>query len=240
MPTQTPPPIGPPPTLTQLGEATTGLQIARLGLRAVGLARRPQGNGDPVWVFPGFGAGDPSTLALRRYLLSRGYDARGWGLGRNTGDAHVLTERALERLAAFAAADGRRVHLLGWSLGGLIAREAARERPDLVTQVVTFGTPVVGGPRHTSLARWYDEGRIAEIERTIAVRDTVPIRVPLTAIHSRRDGVVHWRACLDTVTEGAENLEVGSTHLGMGIDPDVWEIVLDRLAAHPSPTIDRV
>ena len=222
---------GPPPALVTLGEAASALEFARLGRRAIALARRPRGAGEPVRVFPGFGTGDASTIALRRYLRGRGYDTRGWGLGRNDGDVPRLTAAASDRVAASAEAAGEPVHLVGWSLGGVVAREVARARPDVVAQVVTFGTPVVGGPRHTSLARLYGPERIAQIEALVADVERTPIRVPVTAIHSRRDGIVSWRACVDTVTPGVENVEVGSTHIGMGVDPDIWEIVLDRLAA---------
>ncbi len=214
-----------------LGEAAGPLEMTRLGRRALMLARQPRGHGEPVRLFPGFRAGDASTAALRRYLSGLGYDARGWGLGRNTGRVPALLGRATAAAARDAAASGQRLHLIGWSLGGVIARELARDRPDLVAQVITFGSPIVGGPRYTALAHMFGPERIAAIEAGIRDRSATPITVPVTAIHSRRDGIAGWTACIDDLTPGAENLEVRSTHIGMGIDPDVWEIIAQRLAA---------
>jgi hypothetical protein len=216
---------------TLLGEAASPLEMTRLGRRAIALARQPRGRGEPVRLFPGFSAGDASTAALRRYLARMGYDARGWGLGRNTGDVPALLRLATAAAVRDAETSGQRLHLIGWSLGGVIAREVARDRPDLVAQVITFGSPIVGGPRYTALAYLYPPERIAAIEAGIRHRVARPIRVPVTAIHSRRDGIVGWQACIDDVTPGAENVEVRSTHIGMGIDPDVWEIIVQRLAA---------
>ncbi len=222
---------GRPDPRTVLGEATWPLEWARLGRRGRVLAGQPRGHDEPVRVLPGLSASDASTAALRRYLRRLGYDARGWELGRNTGDVPRLAAAELAIVADDAARRGQRVHLVGWSLGGVIAREIARERPDLVAQVITFGSPVVGGPRHTSLARMFPPEQVQEIERRIAERNATPITVPITAIHSRRDGVVGWQACVDSDSPQADNLEVRSTHLGMGIDPDVWRIVAQRLAA---------
>ncbi|MCW2836845.1 MAG: hypothetical protein JWQ15_959 [Marmoricola sp.] len=110
---------------------------------------------------------------------------------------------------------GSPVSLVGWSLGGVIAREVARRRPEAVRRVVTYGTPVVGGPRSTAVARAYgpeastDAGAVAD-----RLDAESPIRVPLTVVFSRRDGIVTWEACLD---------------------PDVWRIVADRLALTDVP-----
>ncbi len=224
-------PLRAPARRTLLGEAASALEMTRLGRRAITLARQPRGRGEPVRLFPGFSAGDASTAALRGYLGRLGYDARGWGLGRNTGDVPALLERATAAVAHDAQDLGQRLHLIGWSLGGVIAREVARDRPDLVEQVITFGSPIVGGPRYTALAHLYAAERIAAIEAGIRDRSATPIGVPVTAIHSRRDGIVGWRACIDHVTPGVENVEVRSTHIGMGIDPDVWEIIAQRLPA---------
>jgi len=220
-----------PTRLTLLGEAASPLQMTRLGRRALTLARQPRGHGEPVRLFPGFSAGEASMAALRGYLARLGYDARGWGLGRNTGEVPELVRRATAAAERDAAACGRALHLIGWSLGGVIAREVARDRPDLVAQVITFGSPIVGGPRYTALAHMYSPERMAVIEAGIRDRSATPIRVPVTAIHSRRDGIVGWQACIDDVTPGAHNVEVRSTHIGMGIDPDVWETIARRLRA---------
>jgi pimeloyl-ACP methyl ester carboxylesterase len=227
-----PPPIRPPGPRAMLGEALAWLEAPRLLWQAPQLARLARGDGGAVLVLPGFGAGDGSTALLRAYLTWLGYDARGWGMGINRGQVPKLVPRVVELLAATRAETRRRVRLVGWSLGGVLAREAARERPRLVERVVTFGTPVVGGPKYTAAAgryrqRGYD---LDAIERAAAARDAVPLRVPVTAIYSRGDGVVAWQACLDPRNRAVEHIEVGGTHVGLGFNPDVLRIVAERLA----------
>ena len=156
---------GRPDPLTVLGEAGWPLEWARLGRRGRTLAAQPRGHGEPVRVLPGLSASDASTTALRRYLRRLGYDARGWEQGRNTGEVPRLALATSVLVANDAGRTGERVHLVGWSLGGVIAREIARERPDLVAQVITFGSPVVGGPRFTSLARMFPREQVHEIEQ---------------------------------------------------------------------------
>lgn len=168
---------------------------------------------------------------LRRFLLRRGVDAHHWGLGANRGNPEVDVPRMVERLESEWCAHSAPVALVGWSLGGVIAREVARERPDLVSQVITYGTPIVGGPRHTITAGTYPPEEIERIDQLVQARDAaLPIRSPLTVIFSKRDGIVDWRACIDRVSPDVEHFEARSPHLGMGIDPDVWRLVLARLA----------
>jgi pimeloyl-ACP methyl ester carboxylesterase len=201
----------------------------RRRLHRAELDAAPRGDGRTVLVLPGMGVGDLSTFRLRRYLLRRGFDARGWGLGRHRPDVPATLGRLLPWLEELAAERGRPVSLVGWSLGGVVARELGRLRPDLVARIVTLGSPVVGGLRHTAIAGFYriqgwDLDDVAErVERA----SRVPLRVPVTAIWSRRDGIVAWQACVDA---GAENLEVGSVHWGLGLDPDVLIAVAASLA----------
>jgi dienelactone hydrolase len=129
----------------------------------------------------------------------------------------------------------RPVDLVGWSLGGTIARETARLVPQAVGQVVTYGTPVVGGPTHTLGASAYGRAECERISALIRQLDAEsPIAVPMTAIFTRRDSVVSWGACIDHSSPVVHHVEVGSTHFSMGIDPDVWRVVAERLAASPS------
>jgi pimeloyl-ACP methyl ester carboxylesterase len=220
-----------PPWWLLAAEAGSALEAARL----VGATRRlramPRGDGRVVIDIPGWRAPEVSGLPVRRYLSWLGYDARGWGLGTNTGDPARDARLLLETVTELAAESGRSVSLVGWSLGGVIAREVARQRPDLVHRVITYGTPVVGGPSYTAVAGAYTHEARQHATRVTARLDADrPIRVPLTVIYSRRDGIVSWRACLDRVSPHVEHVEVRSTHLGMGIDPDVWAVVAQRLA----------
>lgn len=168
---------------------------------------------------------------LRAYLRRLGHDARPWGLGTNEGEPEADAERLAEVVAQTAAHSGRPVALVGWSLGGTVAREAARIAPHHVRRVVTYGTPAVGGPTHTLGARAWGPDETRRIAALLAeLDDTTPITVPITAIFTRGDRVVDWRACLDHHSPDVDHVEVDSTHLGMGIDPDVWLAVASALA----------
>jgi pimeloyl-ACP methyl ester carboxylesterase len=209
------------------------LRRFRKDLRAE-LATAPRGDGEPVLVLPGMGVGDISTLPIRRYLRRQGLDARGWELGRNSPDAEATLRRLLPRLTTFVAEARQPVALVGWSLGGVVARELARLRPDLVRCLVTLGSPVAGGFRHTAIAGLFriQGWNLEEIERLVAEANRTPIRVPVTAIWSRRDGIVAWPAAVDSTTPGAVNLEATSCHWALGLDPEV-------LAALPAALLRR-
>ncbi|HME60954.1 MAG TPA: alpha/beta hydrolase, partial [Candidatus Binatia bacterium] len=165
------------------------LELPRLLFRFPELARQPRGNGQPVLILPGYGSGDVSTAFLKGYLRLLGYRARGWGLGRNNGNAAELLPRILKRVASLSRRSNCKVHLIGWSFGGYLARELARERGDLIGQVVTLGTPVVGGPKYTVFAKRF-QSRGMDVEAmadAIEIRNKVSICTPVIAIYSRRD-----------------------------------------------------
>jgi hypothetical protein len=221
-----------PPRSGLLREARGLLELPRLLLRAGTLARQPRGRGAPVLVLPGYGAGDISTVLLQSYLRLLGYRVRGLGRRKNPDDVPEQLARVLKRLLSFSRKGRQKVRIVGWSLGGYLAREAARERPDLVRQVITLGTPVVGGPKYTVIAhslrrRGID---IDAIEAQIQMRNRVSLTTPVTAIYSRLDCVVAWEACIDRDCSNVEHVEVGTTHLGLGFSPEVYRIIADRLA----------
>lgn len=224
-------PIRPPSRRAVLREGLTAVEPALLALNGWKLARQPKGDRRAVLVLPGFGASDTSTIPLRRYLRSIGYDARGWALGQNTGDVAAYVRVMLDRVARIAGEQQRPVPLVGWSLGGVVAREVAREHPQVVEQVITLGSPVVGGPKYTRVGDTYRARGIDldEIETAIAAREARPITVPITAIYSKHDGVVAWRACIDHLSPHVEHVEVNTTHLGLGIHHDVYVEVARRL-----------
>jgi pimeloyl-ACP methyl ester carboxylesterase len=231
-------PAGPAPELDaptpagMTGELRTAVQVARLAAARRRLRRAPRGDGSPVVLVPGWKAPEASMAPLRTYLRSRGYDARHWGFGINRGQPERDAERMAQRLADVTAETGRPVALVGWSLGGVIAREAAREVPGFVEQVITYGTPTIGGPTYTIGARSFGRRESARITALLEQSDRDrPIQVPVTAIFTRRDRVVTWGACIDRASPQVHHLEVGSTHLGMGIDPDVWVAIAERLHA---------
>ena len=219
-----------PPPLSRLGwEALTGLELGRLAVQSPRLARAPRGSA-PVLVLPGFGADDFSTVPLRSFLRRLGHEVEGWALGRNGGDVQALLPRVAERARVLSERREEPVHLIGQSLGGVLARELARDEPARVAQVITLGTPVVGGPSYTRVGRAYDAAQQARITAAVRRRNRIPIGVPLTAVYSRRDGIVAWQACIDHDNPQVEHIEVSSSHFGMGIDPSVWLLSAKLLA----------
>jgi pimeloyl-ACP methyl ester carboxylesterase len=207
----------------------------RLMARAGAVARQPRGGGRPVMVIPGFSANDASTIPLRSYLSGLGYECRGWGLGVNSGDLQTQVPQTIERIGDWYRERSEPISLVGWSLGGVVARETTRTRPDLVARVITFGTPL-WGPRHTTTST-AQSAQLDDYERRILARNRQRILRPVTAIYSRNDGIVHWRACVDPDPDTV-NIEVTSSHIGLGIDPDVWCIVASTLGASGASSID--
>ena len=217
-----------------LGELAAPLQLPRLLRRAPRLARLPRGSGQPVVDLPGWRTGEPTMAPLRGYLRWLGYDARPWGLGTNQGDVPALTRALVPTVRDLAEDAGQPVHLVGWSLGGTIAREVARVLgPDAVAQVITLGSPLEGGPLHTITGASFGAADRERIAARIARAERRRLEVPLTSVYTRRDAVVSWPASLDRRTPAATHHEVGSTHCSLGVDPDVWEIVARRLADPP-------
>ena len=221
-----------PPRSGLLREARGFIELPRLLFRIYTLARQPRGQGEPVLVLPGYGAGDVSTALLQGYLRFLGYRVRGLGRRSSADEVPQLLTRVLKRLISLNRRNRQKVHIIGWSLGGYLAREAARERPDLVHQVITLGTPVIGGPKYTVVAHVLRRRGIDldAIEAAIESRNRIALTTPITAIYSRVDAVVAWEACIDHLTSHVEHIEVGATHLGLGFSPDVYEIIAQRLA----------
>jgi pimeloyl-ACP methyl ester carboxylesterase len=233
-PPPAPAPSGPPRRGLR-GEWRVGLQAARLVAMTPTLSRAPRGDGAPVVLVPGWKAPSASMIPLRSFLRYLGHDARHWELGVNEGRPERDAPRLAAQVERLASAAGRPVTLIGWSLGGTVAREAARQAPAAIAQVITYGTPVVGGPTHTIGARSYGPEESARISALIEELDAAsPISVPITAIFTRRDGIVSWCACIDRTSSEVRHVEVSSTHISMGFDPDVWRVIADRL----EPTAD--
>lgn len=208
--------------------------FASLPLRAINLNKAPRGNGEPVMVLPGYLADDNSTWVIRAYLDYLGYDVRGWGLGFNRGGVRKLAAALTSQLEEMMTKDGKAVRLVGQSLGGVISREIARQRPYLVDRIITLGSPVVGGPKYTSFSTFYrmlTGDNVDHVENLIKERNRIPIKTPITAIYSRSDGVVAWQACIDNDNPNVEHVEVSSSHGGMGVNGIVLEIIAERLAA---------
>ncbi|HET7501956.1 MAG TPA: alpha/beta hydrolase [Kofleriaceae bacterium] len=191
----------------------------------------PRGDGHPVMVLPGLGAGDDSTAILRGFLRSRGYVVRRWGQGRNLGFRHGVFQRLRDRLLHLEARHGRKVSLVGWSLGGIFARELAKEVPDAVRQVISLASPFTGHPRATNAFRLYE---LVSGHRLGAPEIHEPLRapppVPTTSIWSRTDGVVSWRCSVERESPLTENIEINASHFGIGAHPLTLYVIADRLA----------
>jgi predicted alpha/beta hydrolase family esterase len=191
----------------------------------------PRGSGRPVVLLPGLAASDLSLVALLRFLRRLGHDARPLGLGRITSDVAGTVPRVLERIRQVAGGDT--VALVGQSLGGVLAREAARQEPHLVRRIITLGSPVIGGSDYTATRNRYTASEREGMRRLSEERSRIPLPVPVTAVWSANDGIVSPAAAIDLRSGqhgNVENVEVTSSHLGMGFDPDVWRVVARRLA----------
>ena len=200
------------------------------------LAAAPRGDGHGVLVLPGFAATDRSTAFLRSFLQALGYDAHPWRLGWNLDHrtAGSNGEHVTRRIDEIAAATGRKISLVGWSLGGVIAREAARRVPQAVRQVVTIGSPFCGNPHANNVAQIYEWLSGTKVDSPAAMRRSalgpLPLPMPSSALYSRTDGITAWQNCVAIPDHQTENIEVHSSHLGMVMNPEVYRIVADRLA----------
>ncbi len=198
-------------------------EAARLAGWSPWLARAPKGDGRLVVTIPGFRSPDVVMQPLTLYLRYLGYSARTWGRGWNAGRVETDVREMMPVLERWVAEHGRPATLVGWSLGGVISRELARELPHAVEQVVTYGTPVVGGPTWTAAADLYGRQACArQAARSLEREHQRPLTLPITAIYTRADGIVSWPACIDRLSPNVTHVEVRSTHVGLGIDPDVW------------------
>ena len=158
------------------------------------LGRAPRGDGHAVMVLPGFLAGDGSTAALRRFLSRLGYQVSPWGLGRNLGPSDALVGQLRERLTLLRQQSGRRVSLIGWSLGGIYARELARAMPNAVRGVVTLGSPLYGHPAHATRTWSIYRAVSGQTEVRRSDRGDGPPSVRVRARKARRDAGASWPA----------------------------------------------
>ena len=198
------------------------------------LTRAPKGDGHAVMVFPGLSANDASTIPLRHYLQSLGYKPWGWEQGFNFGPRAGVLDEAKDHLKRTYDSTGQKVSLIGWSLGGVYARELAKEMPHMVRSVITLGTPFAGSHKSTNAWRVYEltSGRKIEQESENYDLPGAP-PVPTSSIYSRTDGVVAWQASIQaacTSNPQTENIEVIASHIGLGLNPSAWWAVADRLA----------
>ncbi|MEO6698849.1 MAG: hypothetical protein ABIR53_04510 [Paraperlucidibaca sp.] len=220
-----------------LAEARIGVELldgVRLKKRLLdGLPRGDaHGHGHPVMLLPGYGASERAMQTLTTRLSALGYVVRQWGQGKNHGAVHKLMPPLQTRIREWSSELGEPISLIGWSLGGYIARELARDLPAEIAGVISLGSPVVGGPKYTLTAKQYVKMGydLDAIERDIAARDSVPIQCPMTLIFSRVDGIVSWPATIDRVTPHARHMEARCSHIGLVFNPQVFRKIAHALA----------
>mgnify|MGYP002780420145 CR=1 FL=1 len=200
------------------------------------LMSAPRGDGHPVLVLPGFVTTDISTRILRRYLELLGYRAYAWELGRNLGPKAIgrQGEKLVDRLDAIFAETGEKVSVIGWSLGGVMARQLSRRRPDKVRQVISLGSPFTGDPRATNVLRAYEAltgQRLSDADTQAQLRESrEKPPVPSTAIFTKADGIVAWQNCREPADRTTDNIEVYGSHCGLGVNAAVLYAIADRLA----------
>jgi pimeloyl-ACP methyl ester carboxylesterase len=209
------------------------LDLAALAAVWPMLSTARRGDGHPVLVLPGWLTGDPATMPLRTFLRALGHDVSTWRLGRNRGPTGRVVQELRSRLDRLHRSSGRRVSLVGWSLGGLYAQELARAAPASVRGIVTLGSPVTRQPPWMRRA----SGIVDRAPRLPRGIDALPrpwaelgsLRVPATSVYSRADGIVPWSSCRYGRRTNRENVEVRGSHLGLGYNPAVLWVLADRL-----------
>lgn len=225
----------PPSRLLMMAEPSRAMgELASFYAMRPFMGMLPKGDGHGVLVLPGFMASDYSTAPLRRLLADLGYDAVGWNLGRNVRVDQARIEAMLACVERLYERTGRPVSIVGWSLGGVFARELAKIAPDKVRLVISLGSPISDDRKHTNATRLFEylNGKEPEVMKSGNFRELAKAPpVPTTSILTRSDGVVHWRGSIQTEDhEACENIEVVASHCGLGVNPAAVYAIADRLA----------
>ena len=223
--------LQPPNAFLMLLEGRAPWEFAAMIAAFPWLRRLPRGDGHPVLVFPGMGANDFTTVPLRNFLDGLGYTTQAWGQGFNFGPRDGVLKKCAADVRELSERHGQPVSLLGWSLGGIYAREMAKQLPAQTRCVITLGTPFSGHPRATNAWRIFEllSGQKAH-DPAVIERLRTPPPVPTTSIYSRTDGVVSWRCSINPPGPLTENIEVHASHVGMGMNPLALYAIADRLA----------
>lgn len=216
--------------VTEPGRALTELGLTYAYKNLHGTHRS---DGHPVMILPGFMASKSSTSILREFVGKLGYKEYDWGLGRNLGKVEYLDLLAL-RIEDIYNEHQQKVSLIGWSLGGVFARQVAKIQSKYVRQVITLGSPFQNIVEANNAA-WvysilYGGQKVKDLDRSLLSDFPLPAPVPTTAIYSKEDGIVPWRMCMET-QEGKfhQNIQVRGSHFGLGMNGSVLNIIKDRL-----------
>lgn len=194
------------------------------------------GDGHPVMVLPGFMSSRRSTVYLRQHLKKCGYTVYDWGLGRNVGKLESV-DLLIEKLEEIYNLTGEKISLVGWSLGGVFARQAAKARPEIIQQIITLGSPFAGLTEPNNVAWLYSlitgGKEVKDVDQAFLDNVPLPAPVPTTAIYSKEDGVVPWEMCLEKEDSIHQNIRVRGSHIGLGVNMWVLSIIENRLKEAP-------
>jgi len=236
------PHVGRPRLLYQLIEPRALLEMAALPWLAPLLAAAPRGDGHPVLLLPGFMADEGTLVVLKLFLQHRGYEVQSWGFGRNVGFTHRHATALQQKIRYMHHRSGRKVSLVGWSLGGLFAMYGAHEVPECIRSVITLGSPVTFDPAGSQSPRFvkalyrliaHPMGTAAHVthQRAKNLRRPKALAAPISCIYSLTDGVVPpQEATIDGDPALHENVRVPGSHLGLGFNAVALWVVADRLA----------
>lgn len=216
------------------------LEPLRAGLEAlsllVGATNLSQGNGQPVIVYPGLATNELATSLFRSELRSAGFSVYDWDQGLNRGPQGDFDEwitLLAHQVHQLEMKHDQPVALIGWSLGGIFAREVSRRVPGKVSQVITLGTPFAANAEATNAGKVYEllNGKAPEFPKGFLASLRKSLPVPSTSIYSKTDGVVAWECCIERESEISQSIELNQvSHFGMVLHPQVLRVVADRLA----------
>lgn len=204
------------------------------------------GDGHAVVIFPGLGANGSSVATMREHCRALGYQAFDWGQGFNTGpegDLDTWLEALQCKVNDLLAGHDKPATLIGWSLGGIYARELGKLMAPRLRQVITIGTPFNADADHTHVGWLFRllSGHSSTMDPALRQRLRTPPPVPTTSIYSRSDGVVAWQTCRhDRPSSRVQDIEVDGSHIGMGWNRHVLETVTTQLGRRPGPRGRRV
>lgn len=234
----------PAPSFAAPSWALTGFEPIRAaleyaGMRLMNKSNLSRGDGHAVVLFPGLASDKHAVAPLKAFCEQLGYAARDWGRGFNTGpqgDSNRWLDELAEHVLALTGDGSDTISLVGWSLGGIYAREVAKRLNGRVRQVVTIGSPFAGSSHQTHAGLVYRvlNGSAPSMDKAMSRRLRTAPRVPTTSMYSRSDGVVAWQACIQPGSGAhTENIEVAGSHCGLGWNAEVFEVLADRLSQRP-------
>jgi pimeloyl-ACP methyl ester carboxylesterase len=226
----------PAPSLALLGAEPMRAALEYAGMRLMNKKALPAGDGHPIVIFPGLASDRRATAPLKTFCDELGYTAYDWGRGFNTGpqgDPDIWLDDLSEHVARLVERHDERVSLIGWSLGGIYAREVAKRLRDKTRQVITIGTPFAGTAEQSNVGLVYRllNGRRPDLDDALRAELATAPPVPTTSIYSKSDGIVAWQTCIQQAGRSqTDNVEVGGSHCGMGWNPSVLKVIADRLS----------